>query len=215
MDYIFADEHFKLLGEKAVWHGASKSLLLSDVHVDKIHHFRKNGIPLPYQARNSSLDALTQMAHTYKPQRIVFLGDLFHSTSNEGTKAFLQWRLEYSTVEMILVRGNHDLIEPVSLVQHGIYDLESFDLCGITCTHHPMDVTQANVYNMSGHIHPAVRLSGKAKQSLTLPCFAFTQQTAILPSFGYFTGLHVLRQPEKYDIFCILDKKVVRITTKV
>ena len=41
---------------------------------------------------------------------------------------------------------------------------------------------------MGGHVHPGVKLGG-----MRLPCFWFGERVAILPAFGKFTGLHVMR----------------------
>ena len=48
-------------------------------------------------------------------------------------------------------------------------------------------------YALAGHIHPAVRLSGGAGESLRLPCFWFGPRVGVLPSFGAFTGSAVVR----------------------
>ncbi|MEZ4911275.1 MAG: ligase-associated DNA damage response endonuclease PdeM [Saprospiraceae bacterium] len=214
MDYIFAGEVFTLLGEKALWHKSAKILLVSDVHVDKVHHFRKNGIPLPFQSKNKSLESLTLLVEKYRPKILVFLGDLFHSSTNEGTASFLLWRQQLGDIETILVRGNHDLIDSKTLLQSDIKDVDTYNIGNIVCSHLPLETKTDDIYNICGHIHPAVRLTGKARQSITLPCFAFNKNTGILPAFGYFTGFHIIKNPQLFDIFCISNMDVIKVNNE-
>ena len=66
-------------------------------------------------------------------------------------------------------------------------------------------------YNLSGHLHPGVNLRGKARQSVTLPCFYFGEQAGLLPAFGTFTGIARI-QPKKNDkVFAIVEDKVIAV----
>jgi len=80
--------------------------------------------------------------------------------------------------------------------------------------HHPLTETelqQIDTYAFCGHIHPGVNLSGRARQSITLPCFAFGKRQAILPSFGRFTGRIAIRHEKQDRIFGVLEDKVIAI----
>ena len=69
----------------------------------------------------------------------------------------------------------------------------------------------AGYYTIAGHIYPRVYLSGKGKQSLTLPCFYFGELQGIMPAFGSFTEL-ANRRPQKSDqMFLIAEGKVLKI----
>ena len=62
-----------------------------------------------------------------------------------------------------------------------------------------------------GHLHPAVRLSGTAKQSLRLPCFWLGENFMVMPAFGRFTGAKSIR-PEKTDtIYAIGDGEIFKL----
>ncbi|HNU41619.1 MAG TPA: phosphoesterase, partial [Cyclobacteriaceae bacterium] len=65
------------------------------------------------------------------------------------------------------------------------------------------------VYNLSGHIHPAVRLKGTGRQSVMLPCFYFGKQQGILPAFGSFTGMARIVPKKEDRIFVIAENKVI------
>jgi metallophosphoesterase superfamily enzyme len=60
-----------------------------------------------------------------------------------------------------------------------------------------------NHYIISAHIHPAVRLIGKGKQSA--PLLFFRKRYGLLPAFGRFTGRALLHPDESENIFVILE----------
>ena len=64
---------------------------------------------------------------------------------------------------------------------------------------------------MAGHIHPAIRLKGKGKQSIQLPCFVFREHNAILPAFGSFTGTATIQAKPGDQVYAIADKQVIKV----
>ncbi|HYW51445.1 MAG TPA: hypothetical protein VE861_12615, partial [Gemmatimonadaceae bacterium] len=64
-------------------------------------------------------------------------------------------------------------------------------------------------YVLAGHVHPVVQLRGRGRQKLTLPCFAFGGDGALLPAFGEFTGGGVIDPRDWSDIFVIADDTVL------
>jgi metallophosphoesterase superfamily enzyme len=62
---------------------------------------------------------------------------------------------------------------------------------------------------LSGHIHPCVRLSGKARNSMTLPCFWFAEKFGVLPAFGDFTGTYRV-VPKKGDQVYVCAGKTIK-----
>jgi metallophosphoesterase superfamily enzyme len=58
-------------------------------------------------------------------------------------------------------------------------------------------------YVLAGHIHPAARITGRANESLRLPCFWFGADAAVLPAFGAFTGTAVV-DPDPGDRVCVI-----------
>lgn len=208
MEYSFGGQIFELLPEKAMWHQDSETLFISDVHIDKIHHFRKNGISLPANAGHRTLIKLDALVKRISPKTIIFLGDLFHASDNNGVLQFLEWRRSISQIQCILVVGNHDVVTAKSIESDDILVTELYDFSGISCTHYP---TEDHKFNLAGHLHPAVKLKGKGRQSIVLPCFFFSENVAVLPPFGYFTGHYIIKETDDYDIFCIAENKVIKV----
>ena len=66
-------------------------------------------------------------------------------------------------------------------------------------------------YSFTGHVHPGIKLSGIAKQSLRFPCFYFGDQHAVLPAFSRFTGLHLITPRKRENAFAVVNDSVLKI----
>jgi DNA ligase-associated metallophosphoesterase len=203
-----------LLPQKAIYWKQEKTLIVADVHLGKAGHFRKAGIAVPQQVNHDDLDCLSKLISEHKAKKILFLGDLFHSDMNADWHSFAFWRKSFASVNMQLVIGNHDIIK-----EHYYHDLDvstfhELQLGPFLMLHHPQSnacLEQHDHYVFCGHIHPGVKLLGKGRQSVTLPCFAFSKQQAILPSFGKFTGKVAMRHQPADNVFGILEGKVIAV----
>jgi DNA ligase-associated metallophosphoesterase len=184
-------------------------LLISDVHLGKVSHFRKFGAAVPRKAISRNFDMLNRAIVDFSPKTLCFLGDLFHSYRNNEWDLFEIW-VKNTPQQMILVSGNHDIISPIKYESLGVRVLSEVELNGFLLTHHPED--REGFFNFSGHLHPAVRLRGKGRQSLRLPCFFKKSNQLILPAFGEFTGSHVLKPDRTDEIFAITKNAVLKIT---
>jgi DNA ligase-associated metallophosphoesterase len=178
-----------LPGRAAFWIEAS-TLLVADAHLGKAAAFRRAGIPVPQGTTESNLSRLSALVTTCGAQRIVFLGDLVHDAAarRAASAAFERWRTQYPKLDVILVRGNHDRRagDPAPSWRIRVV-AEPFIERGLALCH--MHHRLEGLYAISGHIHPGVRLNGRGRASLRLPCFLFTETHAVLPAFGDFTGL--------------------------
>ena len=52
-------------------------LLIADVHLGKVSHFRKAVLAVPYNAIQQNFVQLASVVDYFKPLSIIFLGDLF------------------------------------------------------------------------------------------------------------------------------------------
>jgi metallophosphoesterase superfamily enzyme len=135
------------------------------------------------------------------------LGDLFHSGVNYDVRLFDAWRDVHHSIDINLVKGNHDIMSDEIYSHFEIRLHKKYFLWNrFLFTHKPMDeAVQLNGcdYVFCGHVHPGVRLVGKAKQSLSLPCFHFNEKQCTLPAFGEFTGKHIIKPNIKDKVFVI------------
>jgi len=208
-------QHLLLLPQKAIYWQQEKALIVADVHLGKVGHFRKAGIAVPRDMEQNDLAVLSDLIYEYKPQKLLFLGDLFHSDKNADWDWFVLWRKQFPKLEMILIRGNHDIIHDQHYTDLNVSLLHELAIGPFLMLHHPLpeDVLQnTKGYVFCGHIHPGISLKGKARQSITLPCFAFGSRQAILPSFGKFTGKIAIRNQQTDHIFAVLQNKVIAVS---
>jgi DNA ligase-associated metallophosphoesterase len=214
MDLVWKDEHLTLCAEKALFLQQYRTLVIADLHLGKVNHFRKAGIAVPVQANHQNAEIVIQLIQSYKPTRLIFLGDLFHSHYNDEWEVFGQLRRHFSACRFDLVIGNHDILSRHQYDRHEISVCPQLTLGSFIFTHDPNEAVPAELYQVSGHLHPGARLRGSGKQSLTLPCFWMGARQMILPAFGSFTGLARIK-PKKGDrLFVVTHSEVIEIVEK-
>ncbi len=197
---------------RAIYWPKKRILFLADLHLGKATHFRKAGIAVPAAVEDNNLDKLTALLVDFKPSRVLFLGDLFHSDYNLNWEQFGLFLKEFSGVSFELVPGNHDIMEHSEYEKFSIkIHPETLTIPPFYLTHEPLDEVPANLYALVGHIHPGVRMRGPSKQSLRLPCFFFGKDQGILPAFGTFTGLANLRPKKSDKVFVIVNDQVMAV----
>ncbi|NCD69300.1 ligase-associated DNA damage response endonuclease PdeM [Mucilaginibacter agri] len=208
------DQSLLLLPEKAIYWQQEKALIAADVHLGKSGHFRKAGIAIPQNIAQEDLAVLSDLILQYHPEKLIFLGDLFHSELNTDWDWFAMWREQFPHLKIILVKGNHDIINDEYYHKLNIETPIEYQIGPFLMLHHPLtpaQLLQAEGYVMCGHIHPGVRLHGKGRQALTLPCFTFSEKQAILPSFGRFTGKVAIRHHQDDHVYGVLGDRVIKV----
>ncbi len=206
--FLFKEQTFVLSNYKAIYWVEHATLIISDVHLGKAGHFRKHGIPIPEEVHIDDFQKMNSLIEEFRPTRILFLGDLFHSESNNEWNDLVLWSNHHQNIDQILVEGNHDqltkeLYHSTSLKLFSSYTLGPFEFTHETC--------DSKSYNISGHVHPSIRLSGLARQSVVLPCFYFGKTFSLLPSFGTFTGNHLIKVKKGDIIFAVADEELIGI----
>lgn len=213
----FQGEEFVLSSDRVLYYPSENALILSDIHLGKAGHFRKNGIPVPIQINQDNLDRLDSCIQKLNPKKLIFLGDLFHSESNSEWDDFRDWRSGHSARSMTLVLGNHELYSAQKYEGLGLEVVNWIDINGLRLQHEPEN-TQSRPFNgnsnpasISGHLHPGVKLAGKGRQSLILPCFAHYEHQLILPAFGTFTGIHLITIKEAQQLYAIAEDELITL----
>ena len=205
------NQSFQMHFSGALFWVEKSMLLISDVHLGKISHFRKYGAAVPQQAIQQNFDTLNSAVEFFTPKTIIFMGDLFHSSLNSEWALFEDW-VHSKKIEIILVSGNHDIISPLKYEDIHIKVISELVIDSFLLTHHPE--VRDEFFNFSGHIHPAIKLSGLGRQSVRLPCFYKTEFQMILPAFGEFTGNHTLEPCDGCEVYALLGDSVLPVPIK-
>ncbi len=190
----FSGEQLTLTNQRALYWPKESALLLSDLHLGKAAHFRKNGIPMPQQIVLQDLMRLEQLILHFGPAKVMVTGDLVHAGHNREVGLFGALTQRHPGVRFILVRGNHDRITEKNLALLGIHEVHTeLQLGQILLTHELRPPGAAG--NISGHVHPGIALKLTSGQVMKFPCFAVSGHRLILPAFSLFTGLDTLSLP--------------------
>jgi DNA ligase-associated metallophosphoesterase len=206
----------KLLPQRAVWWEDRSVLFVSDLHFGKEATFRAAGIPVPDQ----TAEILTRLSFLLKWTHVtdlVVLGDLLHARRGRCETTFEQirrWRHEHIAVRMHLVRGNHDASAGDPPTDWGF---ECHDEPHTPAAWQPLALRHtpqntAGLIGIAGHLHPVVRLSGRARDSARLPCFHLRNDVLTLPAFSPFVDGAAIRPTEGDVIYGICDDQVLQLT---
>jgi DNA ligase-associated metallophosphoesterase len=209
MRILINNQNFILHQSGAVFWEEKKMLLISDVHLGKVTHFRKHGIGIPKEAIFENFNRLKTVLEIFEAETIVFLGDLFHSNINTEWSFFVEWIKEHPQ-KIILVEGNHDIISKRNYEDLNIEICNELLIDNFLLTHHPTE--KESFFNFCGHIHPAIQLRGLGRQFLTLPCFFRKPDQLIFPAFGEFTGNAYMTPTENDKAYAITREGVIEIS---
>lgn len=204
-------QKFTLLPDKAVFWKNTGTLILADVHLGKSGHFRKSGIATPQQVNETNLLRMGRLIKSLAAERLLILGDLFHSKANKEWFRFEEWRESYSSLDCHLITGNHDILhssfyESANLKTHSVFEEAVFRFL-----HQPPKIPGGDSFIFCGHIHPGVKLTGPGRQNIQLPCFYQESKHMILPAFGEFTGLHLLDLKKAEQVYAIAGNSVITL----
>jgi uncharacterized protein len=208
------NESLTLLPQKALYWPREKTLFIADAHFGKAASFRAAGIPMPHGTTTNTLAKIDDCLRATQAGRIVFLGDFLHnrdSRAKETFDKFAKWRDANAQLKLQLVRGNHDAKAGDPPSDWNIDCVDEGETLGPFClAHHPEPDLRG--YVLAGHIHPAVRLQGRANDSMRLPCFWFGTYVAVLPAFGSFTGTYTVMPKQGDRVFVVADTAVIEVT---
>ncbi|MEM9934798.1 MAG: ligase-associated DNA damage response endonuclease PdeM [Bacteroidota bacterium] len=204
----------QLLPEKAIFWPEKEALLVADLHLGKSGHFQSHGIPIPGDVLYKDLTNLGTLINKLNPQHLIILGDLFHSQYNvEWTicETFFQDLLSNALkpLKITLLLGNHDILHRRHFLEAGFNLTHSLETEGICMQHEPDD--KVHLPLIYGHIHPGIRLIGRGRQKLSLPCFKLGEKDLIMPAFGQFTGLYNIQAVEGDEVYAIAEGQVIQV----
>jgi DNA ligase-associated metallophosphoesterase len=197
-----------LLPEKALFFAEDQTMVVGDVHLGKATHFRKSGIALPYSPENDLL-RLQQLLNKTKCKRIIFLGDLFHSSYNAEWDEFILFRQRFPEINFHLIIGNHDVLNKQIYHDAGIEISPELILNDkILLTH---DEENTTLFNIHGHVHPGIKIRGKGRQSIVLPSYVLYKKRMIIPAFGKLTGKYILNAGDAEELYVVSESKVWKL----
>ncbi|KFC68095.1 Metallophosphoesterase [Devosia sp. LC5] len=187
----FAGHNFEPLPSGALYWRAEATLLVADLHLEKMSSFARAGQLLPPYDTGLTLARLEADLRRTGAQRLISLGDSFHrdevsTTLTETDRARLDMLTDMA--DWFWLSGNHDPC-PHAL---GGRCLPMVECAGLTFLHEPRRGASGLV---AGHLHPAAHIF-MAGRSTRRPCFVHDNRLMILPAYGSSTGsINILSPP--------------------
>jgi uncharacterized protein len=183
--FEFGGQVFELAGEAALYWPAERTLLVSDLHLEKASSYASRGQMLPPYDSISTLHEIAALVAQYRPARLVSLGDNFHDDAGEvrlaSDAAHLLKDLIAQT-EWVWITGNHDRnLE----ARWGGSSVDELELSGIFLRHEATHGEQAP--EISGHFHPKFRQLLRGRM-VARRCFVKGPRKLIMPAFGALAG---------------------------
>lgn len=206
-------EAVELHAQRALFWPRGGTLFVADVHLGKAATLRAAGVPLPRGATAHDLDRLGALLERTRAQTLCILGDFLHAAAGRVEaldRAVVAWRRARPALDVVLVRGNHDAHAGDPPASWGVrvvaepHPLPPFLGCHVP--HAPR-----SGYALCGHVHPGVRVAGRAHQSVRLPCFVIGRRRALLPAFGRLTGLAIVAPAADDTVVAIAGNALFRL----
>ena len=187
LKFYWKDTLLQMLSSRALFLPKTKELLICDIHLGKAEYFQQNGIPLTNNSDENNFARIKTLVKKYKPEKLIILGDLFHSKYSIGKT--LQKKIENlpellkTNIELVL--GNHDVGCDIKNIK--VFDIKTTK--NIIYSHEPVNLADKETLNICGHYHPKLYLKNKGDK-LSFRCFAMDMNKNILylPAFGDLTG---------------------------
>ena len=185
--FSWHDSTLEMLPLRALLVTQTNELLISDVHLGKGEYFQQNGIPLTNNSDEQNLLRIKNIIKIYSPNKLIILGDLFHSkySISETLKSKLQLLTKTLNTEIELIVGNHDQGCKIENIRFLDYKKSK----NFIYSHQPIGKSENNILNICGHYHPKIYLKN-SNDKLSFRCFALDKKnnTLYLPAFGDLTG---------------------------
>ena len=209
-ELIINNEKLILTNQRALFWQGNDALVISDLHLGKTAHFRKNGIALPSQLIDEDLKRLSFLLQHFNAKKLIIVGDFLHAGKNSEFEVFKNWKLNFPKLTIILIKGNHDKIADKTLLELGISEVHhTFEENHFLFSH--QEIADSPHFIISGHIHPGIQLKLPTKKFLKLPCFIIKKSGLILPAFSSFTGLDTKTIVGDADFYAFSEEGIFKI----
>ncbi len=178
------------LPQGGLWWAATRTLVVSDLHLEKGSAYAAGGQMLPPYDTAATLAVVEGLVQVLAPDRVISLGDSFHDRQAEyrmDAACAARVKSLTSATDWVWVEGNHDPDPPAHLGGRAAKVLE---MGALVFRHEPSGQSG----EISGHLHPCAKIAARGK-ALRRKCFVTDGERLVMPSMGAFTGnLNILNE---------------------
>ena len=207
--FNWGNSSLEMLPSRALLIPQTNELLICDIHLGKGEYFQQNGIPLTNNSDEQNLLRIKNIVKKHTPNKLIILGDLFHSkySITESLKSKVELLAKTINIKIELIVGNHDIGCKVKNIS--FLDFKRSN--NFIFSHEPINNISDEILNICGHYHPKLYLKD-SKDKLSFRCFALDKKENIfyLPAFGDLTGGYPCKKSfKKWAI--ISENKILEI----
>jgi hypothetical protein len=177
--------HFLVTPEGGLYDDASRTLVVSDLHLERgsRHALRGRFLP-PYDTR-ATLARLAALVARLGPRMVVCLGDSFDDGAG-AARLVEEDRSHLAALargrDWIWVAGNHDPGAPAGLAGACAAEIA---LGPLMLRHEPR--RDAEPGEIAGHLHPVAVVRGEGA-AVRVRCVATDGRRVVMPAFGAYAG---------------------------
>lgn len=172
-----------------LWVVEQRTLIVSDLHLEKGSAFAARGQMLPPYDSPATIAKLEAEVEALNPATVVLLGDSFHDsraidrmTASDGARLDAMARGR----TWVWLEGNHDLVALAGALDALTGEVvTTLGVGALRLIHEPQPGDRPG--EIAGHLHPAARVAAHGR-GVRRPCFLTDGRRAILPAFGAYTG---------------------------
>jgi len=202
-------------------------LIIGDLQLGYEDQLRNNGVMVPKFQYKDIIDRLRGIFSKYKIKKIILNGDIKHEFGKINPQ---EWDevlglfdfLEKNVSEIIVIKGNHDVILESILARKDMELFDRYDDDYLTVVHGDKLIDNLNKVVVIAHEHPAISFSEKPSEKFK--CFLVGKfkksKLIVMPSFTEITvGSDVSRNKflgpylddiNKFECILIDDKSNAR-----
>lgn len=159
-------------------------MIVADLHLEKGTAFAARGQMLPPYETVETLGRLARLVEDLTPERVILLGDSFHSR-HHAIEADSPARRLIDDLgrrsELVWIAGNHDPEVPLEVPGRSAAE---WQVGSLILRHAPEADGRREIV---GHLHPTGRLMTRAGAQRR-KCFVLSAGRLLMPAFGALTG---------------------------
>lgn len=186
----------------ALWVPDRRTLVASDLHLEKGSAFAARGQMLPPYDSPATIAKLEAEIEDLAPATVVLLGDSFHDArAIERMAGSDRGRLNRLAAgrRWVWLEGNHDLEALAGALDTLAGEVvTTLQVGALSLIHEPQAEPAAG--EVAGHLHPCATVVAYAR-GVRRPAFLTDGRRLVLPAFGAFTGGLDVRHAAFADLF--------------
>jgi hypothetical protein len=185
IQFTLAGETVAALAGGGLFIESARTLVVSDLHLEKGSSFALAGQLIPPYDTRATLKRVAAMVDQLKPDTIVSLGDSFHDRGGPFRMAGedrASLRALTERADWVWIEGNHDPDIPAAL---GGRAVETLALGPLLLRHEPTEGPARG--EIAGHLHPCARVAARGR-SVRARCFATDGERLVMPALGAYAG---------------------------